>query len=227
MADDAYRRVADAQRRWMVTTALVLGLVATPVVTLGQTSSSSRPLSSTVISTYVARDGTLALLVLWRGSPGWYSRGGGHSSSGGGGGSPGGQIGSVSLTYGGKTLSIDFDYTARQARLLGRQISLAETNVVLVDGVDAPSGAQIVGYRWVDPTLPEVANDGQRTLADDPAVAAIRRAPELGAFLQCDVPLPEAAGVDPSGVDPTAVARLTEYMQNLMTQNCRAALGPG
>jgi hypothetical protein len=45
-------------------------LLVAPVHAHGQTQSSSRPLSATVVSTYVARNGELTLLVLWRGSPG-------------------------------------------------------------------------------------------------------------------------------------------------------------
>jgi hypothetical protein len=40
------------------------------------------------------------------------------------------------MTFGGRTLTIDFDYTARVARLLEQEISLADTNVVLVDEGD-------------------------------------------------------------------------------------------
>jgi len=191
-----------------------------------QTSSASRPLSATVISTYVARNGELALLVLWRGSPGWYSRGGGNSSSSGGGGLPGQEVGSFSLTYGGRTLSIDFNYSAGLARLLDQEISLADTNVVLVDDVDGPSGARIVDRRRVDPTLPQVSNPALRTMEDDPAITVIRRAPELGAFLQCDVPVPAPTGPGPTGADPELRDRLREYVQGLLTQVCRAASSP-
>jgi hypothetical protein len=226
MDDQTYCRVERCHRGWNIAGAVVVMLIIIPWNARGQTSSSSRPLSATVISTYVARDGELALLVLWRGSPGWYSRGSGNSSSGGGGGSAGQEVGSFSLTYGGRTLSIDFNYTARLARLLEQEISLADTNVVLVDDVDGPSGAHIVGRLWVDPKLPETDGSGLRTIEDDPAITAIRRAPESGAFLQCDVPLPMLTGVDAAAVDPTVRARLSEYVQGVLTQICRAAIGP-
>jgi hypothetical protein len=201
-------------------------LIIIPWNARGQTSSSSRPLSATVIGTFVARDGQLALLVLWRGSPGWYSGGSCNSSSAGGGASAGREVGSFSLTYGGRSFSIDFNYTARLARLLEQEISLADTNVVLVDDVDRPSGAHIVGRLRVDPKLPEPDSSGLRTIEDDPAITAIRRSPEAGAFLQCDVPLPMPTGVDAAAVDPTVRARLSEYLQGVLTQICRAAIGP-
>jgi hypothetical protein len=225
MDDQTYRRVERRHRGWNIAVAFVVMLMGIPCSARGQTSSSSRPLSATVIGTYVARDGELALLVLWRGSPGWYSRGNSNSSSGGGGGPAGREVGSFSLTYGGRTLSIDFNYTARLARLLEQEISLADTNVVLVDEVDGPSGAHIVGRLWVDPKLPETDRSGLRTIEDDPAITAIRRAPEAGTFLQCDVPLPMPTGVDVATVDPAVRARLSEYMQGVLIQICRAAIG--
>ena len=221
MDDQTYRRVERRHRGSKIAVALVVMLII-PLNARAQTSSSSRPLSATVVSTYVARAGELTLLVLWRGSPGWYSGGGGNSSSGGGGGSAGGrEVGSFSMTFGGRTLAIDFDYTARVARLLEQEIALADTNVVLVDEVDGPSGGQIVGRLWVEPKLPGTGSSGPRMIEDDPAIAAIRRAPEAGAFLQCDIPMTVPTGVD-AAVD---VARLTEYLQAVMTQICRAASG--
>jgi hypothetical protein len=49
-----------------------------------QVTSSSRPLSPTVLVSHVVRDGEIALLVLWRGSPGWFWRSeGGREGAGG------------------------------------------------------------------------------------------------------------------------------------------------
>jgi hypothetical protein len=202
-------------------------LVAAPWKAHGQTSSSSRPLSATVVSTYVVRNGDLALLVLWRGSPGWFSRGGGgHSSSGGGGGgTPGREVGSFTLTYGGRTFSIDFDYTAGVARLLGQEILLAGTNVVLVDDVDRQTGARVVGRLRVDPTLSGAAVSRPRTVDDDPAIIAVRRSPEAATFLQCGVPMPVPPELDTAVADPAARQRVTDYMQGVLTQVCRDATG--
>ena len=225
MHHQSVRRDAKAHRRWRIV-AISGAILLVAGTARAQTSSASRPLSATVISTYVARGGELALLVLWRGSPGWYSRGDGHSSSGGGGGRPGQEVGSFSLTYGGHTFSIDFNYSAGRAKVLDQEISLADTNVVLVDDVDAPSGARIVGRRRVDPTLPQACSPALLTMEDDPATTAIRRAPELGAFLQCDVPGPVPTGAGPTGADPALRDRLREYVKDVLTQVCRAATNP-
>ena len=198
-------------------------LISIPWNVRGQTSSSSRPLSATVMSTHIARNGELVLLVLWRGSPGWNT---GGRSSGGGGSSSGREFGSFTLTSGGRTLSIDIDYTSRLAKILEQEITLDNTNVVLVDDVDRPPGAHIVGRLWVDPKLPAVDGSGLRPIETDPAVTAIRRAPEAQAFLQCDIPVPLPPGLAALAVDPTARARANEYVQGVMAQICRAAVGP-
>ena len=142
-------------------------LIAVPSLH-GQTSTSSRPLSATVIGSYVVRNGEITLIVLWRGSPGWFSRGGSGSSGGGGGSSSAGRAtGSLWFTQGGKSFSIDFDYTAGTARLLEQEIRLPDTNVVLVDDVDGVSGARIVGrhgstrhcpsgLRWIQVRSPRI-----------------------------------------------------------------------
>ena len=57
----------------------VLLIASSASAASAQTSGGSRPMSATVITTWVAHDGELALLVLWRGSPGWYSRGGSNA----------------------------------------------------------------------------------------------------------------------------------------------------
>ena len=202
---------------------LMVMLTCIPWNARGQTSSSSRPLSATVMSTYVARNGELVLLVLWRGSPGWNSE---DRSSSRGGSSGGREFGSFTVTSGGRTLSIDIDYTARLAKILEQEITLDNTNVVLVDDVNAPSGARIVGRLWVDPKLPVVNGYGLRPIETDPAVTAIRRAPEAQAFLQCDIPVPLPASIAALAVDPTARARANEYLQGVMTQICRTATGP-
>ena len=214
---------------------LIALLIAAPALH-AQTSSSTRPLSATVLGTYVTRNVELTLVVLWRGSPGWFSRGGSGSAAGGGGGSSAGrEVGSEWLSYGGKSFSIEFDYTAGIARLLDQEIRLPETNVVLVDGVDSDSGARIVDRRWVDPKLPQrpaldpgasAADQSAAMIATDPILVAIRRDPTLGAYLQCEVPAPVPDGLEASVPDPAARARLLEYLQGMIAMICRQAVGP-
>jgi hypothetical protein len=196
-------------------------LAASASVVSAQTSGSSRPMSATVIASYVTTDGELTLLVLWRGIPGWYSRGsGGRSGSGGG----NREVFSSSDTYGGKTLSVEVNYTSRTARVLGQTISLDEANVLLVDDVDAASGGRIVGRDRVAMALPGLVAGA--TLADDPFVVAIRRSASAGAFLQCDVPLPLPDTLATPQIDAATRARIAEYVQGAMTQTCRAAMAP-
>jgi len=203
--------------------ALILAIMSGEAA--GQITNASRPLSATVVSTFVTHNGELALLVLWRGSPGWFSGGGGNRSSGGGSSSAGQEFGSFSMTYAGKTFAVDLNYTTRVARVLEQDISMADTNVVLVDFVDAPSGARIVGRHLVDPKLPEAAISGPRTVANDPAIIGIRRSPEAKAFLQCEIPMPMPAGAD-AALDPAVRLRLSEYVQGIVKQICDAALSP-
>jgi hypothetical protein len=151
--------------------------------------------SPTVVSSYVASGGQLLLLVLWRGTPRWLMKGS-HSSSSG--------VSSddwawENITCGNLSWTIEFDVTAHAARVLDQQISLDETNVVLVDRVDTPLGAVVVGRYRVNPELPETG---------DPALAIIRGHVFLIDYLQCDLAVP----------DPR--------VQPVVAMLCRQATGP-
>ena len=161
--------------------------------------------------------------MLWRGRPGWFS--GRKSGSNGGSRRSGHEIGRVSETWGGTTISIEVDFTALTATLLGQEISLADGNLLLVDGVGEPGGGRVVERISVDPTLPAPATPGVITVSDIPVVIAIRRAPAAGAFLQCDVSLPMPTNVDSGAVDPVVVGRLAEALQGMVASLCRA-IGP-
>jgi hypothetical protein len=159
--------------------------------------STSRVASPAVVASWVAHDNhadgsATTLLVLWRGTPGWFSKGGRGGRSGGGGGSGGGsgsgwgQSGSYAYEYvsqGGLTFMMEFDYEKRIVKILNQEISLKDSNVVLVDFVDSTNGPTIVDYRWVDPAQPD-----QPPVAD-PIAAVIKRTPELFEYLRCDVSL--------------------------------------
>lgn len=199
--------------------ALVL-LLATNRLVHAQMGSSSRPLSSTVVATYVTHAGELALLVLWRGSPGWWG-GRSHRGSGGGGVRAGQEFGSVFETYGDRTISIELNFTARTATLAGQNISLADTNVVLVDDIDAAAGPRIVGRQRIDASLPQVDRD-RMTIDDDPAIIAIRRAAAAD-YLQCDIPIPAPAGLDSGSSDAATAARLLDALQGMMASTCNQA----
>jgi hypothetical protein len=165
----------------------------------GGGTSTSRVASPTVVASWVAHqeysDGNATtLLVLWRGTPGWFSKGSGGRSGGGGsgrgGGSGAGRSGSYAYEYlsqGGLTFMMEFDYEKRMVKILNQEISLKDSNVVLVDFVDSPSGPTIVGSRWVDPA-PDPAPPDQPSVAD-PIAAVIKRTPELFEYLHCDLSL--------------------------------------
>lgn len=116
------------------------------------------PTSASVMVTYQTRSvgdvHELELLVLWRGTPGWFARGGSGSSGGGG---SGGGAWSQRFTEGGYSFEITGDSNARTANILGKTIDLSKGNAVLIDGVDAPEGPQIVGTLLVDTRLPDGA----------------------------------------------------------------------
>jgi len=138
--------------------------VALAVVMIGfgmhaQTSAgSNRTLSPTTVAYWQQHEngdgtGTLDLLVLWRGTPGWFFRGG---SSSGGGGIHGGFAqwqGTHSMTYGDVTLTMEFtsqsknfDPASTVVTILDRKIQLRDTNVILIDGADSGMPS-IVGTR--------------------------------------------------------------------------------
>lgn len=156
----------------------------------GSGMSTSRVTSPTVVASWVSHENfadgkATTLLVLWRGSPGWFSKGRG-GSSGGGGGSGAGGGGSSAYVYfseGGLTFMMEFDYDKSTVKILNQVISLRETNVVLVDFVDSTNGPSIVGYRWVDPA----PRDDPSSV--DPIAAVVKRSPELFEYLRCDLSL--------------------------------------
>ncbi len=94
------------------------------------------PVSPSVLATTMAvvdaaGRGTLELLVLWRGNPGWFMKGGGGSSSGGGGstgptlgGAPSPMIRSSWISQGGVNLGVRFDPAAQKAWIQDNEIDL-------------------------------------------------------------------------------------------------------
>jgi hypothetical protein len=140
--------------------------------------------SPTVLASWLTRGDRLTLLVLWRGSPGWFWR----TDRGGGGGGSTGQNAFQEIREGGLTFRIDYDFTADTATILGKELSLGDTNVVMMDLVDSPAGPTMVDSRQVDPALIQPSWDA--------GLAVIRREPDLHPFLQCDMPMP--ASFDPA-----------------------------
>ena len=188
----------------------------------GGSSSMSAPVSPSVMATVMAVEaergkGELELLVLWRGSPGWFwradGRGGGGSSSGGGGVlSPSrGEVRTEWLSQGGVNLNLRFEPVSRRLWILDQPVTLNDANVVLVDSVDAPAGPRVVATVRIDPTYDAATDQPPGMLAARPRGAPplqgvppqtfIRRSPELVAFLQCDVKMPDRNPMEQKALD--------------------------
>jgi hypothetical protein len=148
-------------------------------------SSTARAVSPTVVASWSSGwtwNSATTLLVLWRGSPGWFTKGDGHGISGGGsGGGAGGSWSYQTFSEGGLSFTLMFDVDRKIVKLLDQEVSLEQANVVLVDDVDGAAGPRIAGRLWIEP-----APEGQPQPPD--AIAAIvKRSPELFAYLQCDL----------------------------------------
>ena len=124
----------------------------------------SLPVSPSVMATIMSSvdadgNGTLDLLVLWRGSAGWF-KGDGGSASGGGGTAGGGGTGSASrpevrtawLSQGGVSLSVRFEPSTRKVWIQNQEMDLNESNVVLVDQVDQSGGPLVLRALRIDPS---------------------------------------------------------------------------
>jgi hypothetical protein len=173
--------------------ALLVCLTLAPAFASGQqrqpresTSCQSDIVSATVVATFCGHyDGDaliLDLLILWRGSPGWFQRswmGGGSSGSNLVGRGIAGKV-SHANTYGDVTIRFDADFDAGTATVENSALVLQRVNTVMVDGVDGER--RIVTTRWTAPALPFVA-DGNLALA--------RRSREFVRDLQCEIPMPK------------------------------------
>ena len=172
----------------------------------GGSNSGTAPVSPAVLATTMNAMsapgvGMLELLVLWRGAPGWFMRGGGSSSSSSGA-AGANETRFHSISQGGVSLNLRFEPKSRRLWILDEEVTLNDANVVLVDGVDEPGGLQVVGTLRIEPAF-DAATDlppgmpsgppGARRPGVVPAQTFIRRAPELIAFLQCDARAPNAS----------------------------------
>jgi len=138
--------------------------------------------SPTVVASWRTFDNhagvTTSLLVLWRGTAGWFGRAIAPSASNAGSTNQG-------FTYAGHEFRIDYDDAAATATLVKRQFSLKDVNVVLVDGVDSAEGSAILASRWVPPGPP--APPLMPGAVGDPIAGVVIRAPELYEYLRCDL----------------------------------------
>ena len=121
------------------------------------------------------------LLVLWRGTPGWFTKGNSSGGTSGGGGLAGARRG-MTVRQGGLSLYAALEQGPRTFQIDDTTKPLGDDNVVLVDDVDSPTGPRVVKTLRIDPKLAETERPQM----------LISRSPELIAFLRCDVRLPDA-----------------------------------
>jgi hypothetical protein len=141
-----------------------------------QTAVATSVISPVVVAQWFTTRGAgaeeLALLVLWRGAPGWFLQPGGSGSSG--------STNNVDYTwikYGDVSLSLDFDAAARTVTLQGTPLALLDNNVLLVDDVDGTNGPRVVSATAVPRRMPGAA--GQ-------IAPILRGSPAMMSFLRCD-----------------------------------------
>ena len=152
------------------------------------------PLSPAVYATLftaapASRPLQLSLLVLWRGTPGWFLEGDGQRGSSGGG-SGSGML-SQTLKYGGLHLSVMFNEPKRLVTIDDQQpVELKDNNVVFVDDVDRVTGPRITGMLRIGPELPSGILGPLGLLPAD----QIRSSPQFVEFLRCDAKSPTGRG---------------------------------
>jgi hypothetical protein len=163
----------------------VVLIVAAQIAGQAQRESGQGAVSSGVIGWWMthpedAGTSALDLLILWRGTPGWLFRSGGMGGNASGRQGFGSNTGTQTIWAGDRALTWTFDLTANTITILDQSFSLADVNVVLVDGADSPQGSRVVRAVRIDPGYP---GDGLHF------ELALRRSPELLEFLQCDAQL--------------------------------------
>ncbi len=131
--------------------------------------------------------GTLRLLVLWRGTPGWAQRAGYSQNITGAAApitpeAPYPRWMSQEMIVGNVTLDVRLDFQALLVEIDHQPpFDLRRANVFLVDPIDEASGRPIRAL-WVDPDVPADAELPASAVVS----AIIRREPDLRAFLRCD-----------------------------------------
>ena len=150
-----------------------------------QSESGQGAVSSSVMAWWMAHRedagmSALDLLILWRGTPGWLFRAGGIASYGSGRQGSGSDTISHSVLVGNRALTWTLDLTAKRITILDRTFSLADVNVILIDGGDNTEGSQTVRALQIDPTYAAEPQHFEW---------AVRGSWELFQFLQCDAQL--------------------------------------
>jgi hypothetical protein len=142
-------------------------------------SSGTMPVSAATKVTYlIGFEGskeTLELLVLWRGSPGWFAKGGRSGSS-----SRGGlDEWSMEDHDGGVSLTLRMNTQTRTVWVQDSSVALGAANAILVDRVDSPQGPQIVRTLTVDAALGDEIGPAR-------ILPILAQSKDLVDHLQCD-----------------------------------------
>ena len=171
-----------------MTLAAFIALSALAVIGVQQRESStcqSDIVSSTVVSSFCGHhegeNEVLDLLILWRGTPGWFhGKGPGRRGSSGSsviGGTKG--VVSQSTYYGDVTIAFEASFDTRIATVGQSRVKLDRVNTIVVDHVDGDW--RIASTRWTEPGLP---------LVGDWNLALAIRSREFVRDLRCEIPMP-------------------------------------
>jgi hypothetical protein len=127
---------------------------------------------------------SLNLLVLWRGSNGWFMKPGARGSCGGGSGGGSQRSFTARLSYAGLDLLAELDLQPRTVRIQGNPATLKpiDANVILVDDVER-SNVRVVATLKIDPAMTSAKQ----------VEPLLKRSPEIVTFLQCDQKAENAA----------------------------------
>jgi hypothetical protein len=134
----------------------------------------SRPLSASVVGTFLSQGNNIELLVLWRGTPGWFAAPERNQSSGTA------NSYRLHLQYGAVPLDMTYDRSRHVASIGSSEIALANgRNVILVDGI---------GTDKLTTTVLAVDLTSASTVG-----TVLGRSPEVVAFLRCDAVVSDQA----------------------------------
>jgi hypothetical protein len=185
---------------------LLIATISLPSQSNESASCQSSIVSATVVATFCGHrqdaNEMLDLLIVWRGSPGWFQNR--HFGGGGGGFNKfgGGTRGYVAMhqAYGDVTISFDADFDANTVTIGDQTVALGGMNTIVVDKVDRPGVHQISATRRTAPRLP---------LGGDVNLILVRRSRDLLHDLQCDIPMP----TPPFGVPQPPVITVCEKLR--------------
>jgi uncharacterized protein (TIGR02246 family) len=159
------------------------------------------PVSRVAATTIISEDGLHPdLIVVWRGSPGWF--GGQRIISSGG----TGRTVRWSQSFGDVRLDVEFDFATRVGQVAGHRITMNSNNAVLVDHVDEPRRSTVVRM---------LAIKGELTEAPDVS-ALIARSPAAANYIQCDA----------KPAKPTPLDDLVDWCAPLLAEGARIAAPP-